>query len=282
MHRTPPRIAPMAPLDLISAPATWNTVDFVSDLHLQQEDATALAFRRYLTESPADAIFLLGDIFEMWVGDDVLGTPDHRFETDMAACLRARTGRSPVYFMPGNRDFLVGTAFCEAAGVQMLTDPCVLDTRSQSPHPATRILLSHGDALCIDDLEYMQFRTQVRSPAWQAGILARPLAERVALGRQLREQSASRKNALGVEGYADVDHPLALEWLAHHDCATLLHGHTHKPGQHQMQEGARQGLRLVLSDWDLTDTARPRGDILRCHLSPPHAPTWDRVAALHA
>ena len=114
---------PIPAAELLLAEAGWHTIDCISDLHLQQDGATWQTLRHYLRQTPAQALFLLGDIFEMWVGDDVLGTPDHRFETDMAACLRARTGRSPVYFMPGNRDFLVGTAFCEAAGVQMLADP---------------------------------------------------------------------------------------------------------------------------------------------------------------
>ncbi|MEZ7829171.1 MAG: UDP-2,3-diacylglucosamine diphosphatase [Brachymonas denitrificans] len=261
----------------VIAPASWRCVDFVSDLHLQQDDATWQAFARYLQQTPADAVFLLGDIFEVWVGDDVTGSAEHGFERAVAAALRTAGATRALYFMHGNRDFLVGQTFCAEAGMTLLQDPCVLEW-PQAAGASERILLSHGDALCIDDTQYMQFRAQVRQPAWQQALLQQALEQRLALARQLRAQSESRKNELGVEGYADVDHPLACRWLAEHGCHTLLHGHTHKPAEHVLDASHQPPLRrLVLGDWEMG--GHPvRGDVLRW--CPGKDQPWDRVPAV--
>ena len=198
--------------------------------------------------------------------------------------------------MHGNRDFLVGTAFCQAAGLVLLNDPCVLqlqattndgaaDADTDIIHSATsgaaappRVLLSHGDALCIDDVAYMQFRQQVRNPAWQQVFLQQPLEQRLALAQQLRQQSSQRKNELGVEGYADVDTPLAVQWLHTHGCARLVHGHTHKPQDHILPATAENGQplqRMVLSDWDLLADA-PRAEALRLQRQPDGGWQWSR------
>jgi UDP-2,3-diacylglucosamine hydrolase len=238
-----PRIAELL------APAAWRAIDFISDLHLQAgEPETFEAWRRYMAQTPADAIFILGDLFEVWVGDDAAGEPG--FAADCAAVLQAATGRAPVFFMHGNRDFLVGDGFLSACRVTLLPDPTVLDFADK------RWLLTHGDALCLDDTDYMRFREQVRSPEWQREFLARPLAQRQAIARELREQSESHKRT--VVDYADVDGPAALAWLEAADAHAMIHGHTHKPDIHLLAGRSR----TVLSDWDAA-AAPPRMEALR-------------------
>lgn len=222
----------------LAAPANWRTVDFISDLHLQvEEPATFEAWRRYMQATPADAVFILGDLFEVWVGDDVLALPG--FEADCAAVLRATAQRTPVFFMHGNRDFLAGDGLMAAAGTTLLHDPTVLAFKGQ------RFLLTHGDALCLDDHDYMDFRAQVRTPQWQEQFLAQPLIQRQAVARGLRDASESRKRTGG--DYADVDPAAAREWLTAADAAVMIHGHTHKPALHDLGGGLQ---RVVLSDWD--------------------------------
>ena len=236
---------------ILSAPSRWQCIDFISDLHLHAADAsTAEALHNYLATTQADAVFLLGDVFEVWVGDDILfGT--HSFEFQVANWLKQASERLDVFLMHGNRDFLMGAALVQACGATLLPDPTVLAFESE------KWLLSHGDALCLEDKAYMQFRQQVRSDEWRSGFLAKPLHERQAIARSLRTQSEATKQRSEV--YADVDTPAALAWLNEHGCHTLLHGHTHKPGQHTLAPGY---LRVVLSDWDLTAPV-PRAEVLR-------------------
>ena len=234
----------------LQAPASWRTADFISDLHLQAaEPATFDAWRAYMRSTPADAVFILGDLFEVWVGDDAAIEPG--LEADCAAVLRATAGRLPVFFMHGNRDFLVGPGLVEAAHTTLLQDPAVLSFLGQ------RWLLMHGDALCLADADYLAFRAEVRAPAWQREFLARPLAQRTAVARELRQQSEARKRS-GV-AYADVDAGAAVEWLQAADARTMIHGHTHRPGDHELAGGRR---RFVLSDWDATAPV-PRLQVLR-------------------
>jgi UDP-2,3-diacylglucosamine hydrolase len=246
-----PRIAEL------TAPPVWRTVDFISDLHLQAaEPATFEAWRRYMASTPADAVFILGDLFEVWVGDDAASEPG--FEHDCAAVLREATGHRAMLFMPGNRDFLVGAAFLASCGVQPLADPTVLGFAGQ------RWLLSHGDALCLDDVDYQRFRAEVRCEAWQRNFLARPLPERQAIARGLRQQSEARKRSGSPADYADVDPEAARQWLAAARAGTLIHGHTHKPADHGLgRDAAGHPLqRTVLSDWDAAATP-PRTQVLR-------------------
>ena len=240
------------------APASWRVVDFISDLHLQaSEPQTLRAWAGYMGATCADAVFILGDLFEVWVGDDGPAADDEesRFERHCIDTLHTASTRRPLYFLHGNRDFLVGMAAARSAGLTLLDDPTVLAFGTQ------RWLLSHGDALCLDDREYLQFRAQVRTPAWQQAFLARPLAERRAFARGLREQSESRKRS--ATAYADVDAPMARDWLQTAHAAALIHGHTHKPADHVLGPGLS---RHVLSDWDAT--ARPaRAEVLRLSLA---------------
>lgn len=220
----------------LHAQAAWQRIDFLSDIHLQAtEPATAAAWRAHLAHTPADALFILGDLFEVWIGDD----DDDAFAQQCIAALAATARRLPVFFICGNRDFLAGPGLMRASGMRALPDPTVLDLGD------ARLLLSHGDLLCLADTDYLAFRAQVRTPAWQAAFLAKPLAERAALARGLRAQSESRKQ--GQTDYADVDTEAARAWLDAAQAQVLLHGHTHRPARHALDAGR---LRWVLSDWE--------------------------------
>ena len=235
----------------LAAPPHWRTVDFISDLHLQSSvPATVTAWQHYLHSTPADALFILGDLFEVWVGDDAMAEPGS-FEAQGCAALQAAAQRLPVYFMHGNRDFLAGPAFLTHCGITGLADPTVLVFGGQ------RTVLSHGDLLCLDDGDYQRFRVQARSAAWQQEFLSKPLAERRTLARGIRQESEARKQS-GAP-YADVDSPAAIAWLQAARARTLIHGHTHRPANHALAPGLQ---RVVLSDWDAA-AHPPRADVLR-------------------
>jgi UDP-2,3-diacylglucosamine hydrolase len=245
------------PAQELIAPERWACVDFISDLHLQAgEPATVDAWRAYLRSSPADALFILGDLFEVWVGDDVLGAAGgaDSFENHCCDALHAASRQRSLFLLHGNRDFLLGQAFAQAAGLSLLADPTVLVFGGQ------RWLLSHGDALCLDDTDYQQFRLQVRSTGWQQAFLAQPLAARQATARELRRQSEARKQS-GM-AYVDLDPTATRAALRLNGAPTLIHGHTHRPSTHDLGAGLE---RVVLSDWDLT-APRPRAEALRLTL----------------
>lgn len=243
-------------MDVI-APAHWACLDFISDLHLQQADpATYGAWQRYLRTTQADALFILGDLFEVWVGDDVLGDTGG-FEAQCAADLQATARRLPVYLMHGNRDFLMAPALMRACGATLLPDPSTLELGG------VRWLLSHGDAWCLEDRDYQQFRARVRSPNWQLEFLAKPLAERQRIARDIRSQSEARKRAEATP-YADVDPACARAALAASNAQHLIHGHTHRPARHDLGAGSQ---RWVLSDWDL-NALPARAQVLRLRSRP--------------
>lgn len=233
------------------APSHWRTVDFLSDLHLQaSEPDTLAAWHHYLQTTPADALFILGDLFEVWVGDDALDDPGS-FESQACALLQAASRQRALFFLHGNRDFLIGPGFARHTGATLLHDPTVLVWQGQ------RLLLSHGDALCLDDVDYQRFRVQARSVQWQEHFLAQPLAQRRAQARGIRAESEARKQSGAV--YADVDGPAAIAWLQAARATTLVHGHTHRPAEHALVPGL---ARVVLSDWDAA-AQPPRADVLR-------------------
>jgi UDP-2,3-diacylglucosamine hydrolase len=241
------------PVPCVQAPLQWQRIDFISDLHLDaSEPATFDAWSQHMAHSPADALFILGDLFEVWVGDD---TQDP-FALQCLAVIKATAHRIPVYFMCGNRDFLVGSDLLNATGMKALSDPTLLDLGSADGATPTRILLSHGDALCLEDHDYLAFRAQVRQPEWQAAFLAKPLAERQAYAREVRNKSEARKRS--HTDYADVDTQAAIAWLKACDAQVLLHGHTHKPDLHILGHGLS---RWVLSDWHAQATP-PRLEVL--------------------
>lgn len=255
----------------LEAPAHWRSIDFIADLHLQAgEPATAALWRDWLRRSDADALFILGDLFEVWIGDDLLAAdpqtdPEFPFLSDCCATLREFAATRALYVLRGNRDFLLGAGFAAASGATLLDDPTLLHWGEQ------RLLLSHGDAWCLDDRDYLDFRAQVRSPAWQAAFLARPLTERCAIARALRARSEARKQEAQMN-WADVDHASAAGWLSASGATTLVHGHTHRPGRHDLGAGLQ---RLVLSDWD-AGANPPRAEVLRLQ----RPGDWNRLAPL--
>lgn len=234
-----------------SAPNDWQAIDFISDLHLAA--ATPRGFEvwsQYMRGTRADAVFILGDLFEVWVGDDAR---HEGFEAKCAKVLHDAAAVRTVAFMVGNRDFLVGADMLSACNVAALSDPTVVTAFGE------RLLLTHGDALCLADTDYQGFRTMVRSPAWQASVLARPLAQRRALAREVRHESECRHGMLQPE-WLDLDLAASVEWMRAADARVLVHGHTHRPADQLLQPGF---TRHVLSDWDLDHAAPPRADVLR-------------------
>jgi UDP-2,3-diacylglucosamine hydrolase len=240
---------PLPPYFDYTAPAAWKQIDFISDLHLcAAMPRTLQAFERHLRRTRADAVFILGDLFEVWVGDDARTLP---FEGHCADVLAEAASRLQLAFMVGNRDFLLGPAMLRGCGMMGLPDPTVLTTWGQ------RVLLSHGDALCLSDKPYQDFRSMVRSPAWQATFGAQPLAERLALAATMRQASQARQRFDG-DADVDIDFGEAVRWMHGLGTAELVHGHTHRPGSEDMAPGFK---RHVLSDWDM-DTG-DRAEVLR-------------------
>ena len=256
------------PWPVLQAPPHWRQVDFISDLHLQaSESATFSAWQNFMQTTQADAVFILGDLFEVWIGDDVIDgnnadpaqTPC--FEARCAEVIKAASQRFSIFFMHGNRDFLLGSSFAKTTGITLLEDPSVLDFASQ------RWLMSHGDALCLQDTDYLKFRSLVRSATWQQEFLAKPLPERQAIARSLRIQSETLKQ--DGAAYADIDTPTACGWLSSAKAQVLIHGHTHKPADHDLSGSQGQQLRrIVLSDWDASATPR-RAEVLRLSVASP-------------
>lgn len=247
------------------APARWLQVDFISDLHLQASDpATFASWQRYMCTTTADAVFILGDLFEVWVGDDIVLPSAGRlpgFEAQCQLVLAQAAGRRSVYLMHGNRDFLLGDAFARGASATLMSDPTRLDFANQG------WLLTHGDALCLGDSAYQQFRRRVRSRTWRTEFLAKPLAERQQLASDLRAQSEAHKAS--NQTWIDIDRAAACQWLDASDADTLIHGHTHQAGQDLLRAEAVAPLqRLVLSDWD-ANTHPPRLQVLRLQLGQP-------------
>ncbi len=221
---------------------------FISDLHLQGAQAhTAAAFFAFLQERAlaAQELYLLGDLFEYWAGDDDLSDPFHQIVAEAIEAVSAAGVK--VYWIAGNRDFLVGQAFADAAGLTLLAEPHVAVIGGQ------RVTLVHGDAECTSDLTYMAFRTQVRDRAWQAQFLAMPLAQRKAIIAGMREGSKAAHTTKSDE-LMDVT-PAAIDALfAATGSDIIIHGHTHRPALHSA-EGRR---RYVLPDWEV-DAEPPRG-----------------------
>jgi UDP-2,3-diacylglucosamine hydrolase len=220
----------------------------ISDLHLQAAHPhNAEAFLRFLAERAmaARSLYLLGDLFEYWAGDDDLGTPFHQ---SIADAIRAVSDAGvQVYWIAGNRDFLVGEAFARACGLSLLTEPHIIDIAGQ------RIALAHGDAQCTGDIKYMEFRAMVRDPAWQAQFLAMPLLQRKTIIAGLREGSKEAHGTKTME-IMDVTPAAVAELHAATGCDTIIHGHTHRPALHVVN-GKR---RFVLPDWDV-EADPPRG-----------------------
>ncbi len=215
---------------------------FISDLHLDdtRPQITDL-FASFLAEKArgADALYILGDLFESWIGDD----DDAPLARRVAEGLRGlRDSGVPIHFMHGNRDFLLGVDFAERAGMTLLTDPTVVDLHGE------RTLLMHGDTLCTDDVEYQKFRTLVRNPVWQAQFLGKPLAERRAFAAQARGESR-KQTAMKAAEIMDVNPDAVESAMRTHGVRRLIHGHTHRPATHRFDLDGAAAERIVLGDW---------------------------------
>lgn len=223
---------------------TW----VISDLHLcAQRPAVTQAFLHWLeTEvSRAETLYILGDFFEVWVGDDVLDDTQHgaEFQSVVQALRKLSDSRVRLYFMHGNRDFLIGERFAQTCGLQLLLDPTLIQMADK------RILLSHGDALCTDDIAYQQFRSQVRNPEWQQNFLSQPLTARIDFAEQARSQSKQNKSMQTMD-IMDVNPGAVAELIRRYDYPEiLLHGHTHRPAVHTLDIDAHACQRWVLGDW---------------------------------
>lgn len=228
---------------------------FVSDLHLQaSHPRTADAFFAFLAGRAihAERLYLLGDIFEYWAGDDDLAEPFHQ---QVIAAIRAVSDAgTAVYWLAGNRDFLVGPGFAEAAGLSLLEEPHVITAGGK------RIALVHGDAQCTADLKYMAFRAQVRDREWQQHFLGMPLAQRKAIIAGLREGSREAQAGKSYE-IMDVAPPSVEALFEATQASVIIHGHTHRPAVHET--GGK--LRYVLPDWELDAEPRRGGWIELTH-----------------
>ncbi len=247
--------APTCPLPaatVLQARPGWRAIDFISDLHLAAaQPATFEAWQAFMRGTSADAVLILGDLFEFWPGDDAGALP---FEARCLQVLRACASQRFVGVMVGNRDFLLSARLLESCGVELLHDPTLLEAWQQ------RLLLTHGDALCLDDVAYQKFRQWVRSAEVQQDFLSRPLAERVRVAAGFRHASeAGRQQAQPAGVGADLHAAASVACLRAAAATHMVHGHTHRPGDSLFASGY---ARSVLSDWDL-DGGAHRGEVLR-------------------
>jgi len=215
---------------------------FISDLHLDETRPQIVdLFVRFLADEArkADALYILGDLLESWIGDD----DDAPLATRIAHALRSlRDGGVPIYFMHGNRDFLLGAEYAKRAGMELLADPNIVELDGE------RTLLMHGDTLCTDDVEYQKFRGLVRNPAWQQQFLAKPLAERRAFAAQARGESR-KQTAMKAAEIMDVNQGAVESAMRTHGVRRLIHGHTHRPATHRFDLDGQAAERIVLGDW---------------------------------
>jgi UDP-2,3-diacylglucosamine hydrolase len=216
---------------------------FISDLHLEdtREESTDLLVE--LLQGPArqaDALYILGDLFEFWIGDDVLTKTAHTVATELAALSKSGT---PCFCLHGNRDFLIGSQYAQLAGFQLLPETNVIDFYG------TPTLLLHGDTLCTDDHEYQAFRRQVRDPQFQGMFLAMSHEQRLAMAKNARDASREHMGEISAE-IMDVNEAAVCAAFVENDVELMIHGHTHRPAanEHKLPNG-RLGKRLVLADW---------------------------------
>lgn len=225
------------------ANAAARSVLILADLHLMStRPAYSEAFERFLTGPARDAlaVYILGDLFDVWVGDDA-GVRDHPRE---CAALRALTRAGvPVYLMHGNRDFMIGKAFAKQTGVKLLADPARVEL------PDGPVVLSHGDLLCTADRRYQRYRKLVHRRGLQRLFMCLPVRLRRRLGGGLRTTSQANRQREGMSTINDVDEAAVRSMLADQQCTRLIHGHTHRPAQHSLELNGQPALRFVLADW---------------------------------
>jgi UDP-2,3-diacylglucosamine hydrolase len=218
------------------------TTLFISDLHLDADRPAALErFRRFVEERAltAQALYVLGDLFEAWIGDDE-DAPGYATVLDAFEHLRA--AQVACFFMHGNRDFLVGPRFAATTGCTLLDEYHVVEIAGE------RVLLTHGDLLCTDDKPYMALRATVRDSAWQQAFLAKSLGERREIARDLRERSKSETTSK-TQDIMDVNEQTVAATMRRYGVTKLLHGHTHRPGIHRFELDGRNATRIVLGAW---------------------------------
>lgn len=226
---------------------------FISDLHLSDERPEITALFLFFLQNDAakaDALYILGDLFEVWLGDDAVLPA---YQPVMEGIRTLTKSGVPVYFMHGNRDFLIGKDFARQIGCRLLPDPTVIDLNG------SRTLLMHGDTLCTDDVEYQRFRTQVRNPNTQHQFLALPLSERIAVANSYREESRERSRNKANE-IMDVNQKTVIDAMRQHGVYRLIHGHTHRPAIHRFTLDHHTAQRIVLGDW------YTHASILKCNL----------------
>jgi len=218
------------------------TTLFISDLHLEatQPDIAA-QFLEFLTVEAvaADALYILGDLFEYWVGDD---DPNAHYATIKQALHALVQHNVPVYLMHGNRDFMIGEDFANETGVTLLPDPYLLDIHG------TRVLLCHGDAMCTGDVKYQEIRRMTRNPEWAAMMMQKSLAERQAFAAQARAASLAHGDSINQD-ISDVNATAVAQNFREHGVTTMLHGHTHRPAVHKLEVDGKAVRRIVLGDW---------------------------------
>jgi UDP-2,3-diacylglucosamine hydrolase len=228
---------------------------FISDLHLSaQRPATVSLFLKFLEQVAGNAarLYILGDLFDVWLGDDDRTEPIPQIQTALAN-LTARSTR--LFLMHGNRDFLMGEQFCRDTGCELLPDPTLIDLGG------TPTLLMHGDLLCSDDLAYQQARGQLRDPAFISEFLSKPLPERAGLAAEYRKQSGEATSLL-PEQIMDVNMQTVAATMRRHKVRQLIHGHTHRPATHEFTLDGDPARRMVLAEWH-----EQRGQYLRADSS---------------
>ena len=214
---------------------------FISDLHLGHHSPNIVnGFFRFLEDqaASADRLYILGDFFDAWVGDD----DDDSLVEEIKNELRDYAKHHQILFLHGNRDFLLGEQFARETGITLLPESQVIDLSG------TKTLIMHGDTLCTQDVEYLRFRTMVRNPAWQQQILSLPLPQRRRMAEDLREKSKSM-NAMKAEDIMDVTPDEVVRVMANAGVQVMIHGHTHRPAKHALVVNGQDATRWVLGDW---------------------------------
>lgn len=248
----------------LTLPPSYTCIEFISDLHLEPSTpSTFTAWQHYMQTTQADALFILGDLFESWVGDDILGAPAPLgdFERQCAQTIHTTAQHCQIFFIHGNRDFLIQQPFAQHTAITLLPDPTLLLWQN------TSTILTHGDLLCTDDLKYQQYRQMIHTPQWQQQALAMPLQLRLATAQQMRQKSieAQKHNTMEI---MDVNPEAVLSWMQEAQAQLMIHGHTHRPHDHQLTPTTQ---RIVLTDWDLNHPEHKRAQVLRWQKN--HHPT---------
>ena len=214
---------------------------FISDLHLERiESSITNIFTEFLDDlNQNDSLYILGDLFESWIGDDNV-TELSQYISDQLLSLSGRN--ISVAIMHGNRDFLIGEDFCKASSIELINDPRIIEIDTK------KVMLTHGDELCTDDKEYQAFRSVVRNPLWQKDFLNFPISKREKIAGEAKDASKDSKENKAME-IMDVNTDAVLKAFNDHPVEIMIHGHTHRPNIHKISNEDRKLTRYVLGDW---------------------------------